>query len=100
MGKKLLCPLIKKKCVEHECAWSCNIKGRNPQTGEDVDRWSCVVNSIPILQIEQSQASRANQSATVEVREKIAQLSQLTAASIMENSVLPASVRVDKRLKP
>ena len=46
-GKKIevghYCPLLKKECIEHKCAWYTHIRGSNPNTGEDLD------NDVPLL---------------------------------------------------
>ena len=98
MAKKSpYCPLIQKGCIEHKCAWYCNIQGTNPQTGGVVDQWGCAVAAIPMLQVEQSQAARATQSATVEVREQVHNVAKVTALATgaIRQMVLPAKVEVD-----
>jgi hypothetical protein len=54
MKKGNYCPLIKKDCIENKCAWYTQVRGTNPNTGEPVDEWQCVVNIIPVLLIENS----------------------------------------------
>ena len=46
------CPLIKKDCIEHKCAWYTYVRGYNPNTGQEVDEWSCTINFLPMLLIE------------------------------------------------
>jgi len=53
------CPLLKKACVEHACAWYTHIIGNNPQTNAAVDAWDCAVNFMPLLLIESSKMTRA-----------------------------------------
>ena len=67
----LFCPLLKKGCVEHKCAWYTTVQGTNPQTGHEIDKGGCAITFIPLLQIEQTKAALATQSATVEVRENV-----------------------------
>ena len=52
------CPLIKKDCVEHKCAWYMHIRGMDPNTGQDIDHWGCAVGWMPTLLIENSQQQR------------------------------------------
>ena len=52
------CPLLQKECIGLQCAWITQIRGMNPNTGEEVDEWKCAVSWLPMLQIETSQQSR------------------------------------------
>ena len=52
------CPLIGKDCIGIQCSWFTQIRGMNPQTGEEVDEWECAVKMMPILLIENSQMQR------------------------------------------
>jgi hypothetical protein len=54
MKKGNYCPLIKKDCIEHKCAWYGQVRGVNPNTGHEVDEWNCAINFMPILLIENS----------------------------------------------
>ena len=53
-----LCPLLKKDCVQMQCSWFTQLRGKNPQTGADVDEWGCAVTWLPMLLIENSQQQR------------------------------------------
>jgi hypothetical protein len=52
------CPLLKKDCIQMQCAWFTQIRGTNPNTGKDVDEWGCAMSWMPILMIENSQQQR------------------------------------------
>ena len=52
------CPLIGKDCIHLQCAWFTQVRGVNPNTGEEVDDWSCAVTWLPSLMIENSQQQR------------------------------------------
>lgn len=52
------CPLLKKDCIQMQCAWFTQIRGTNPNTGKDVDEWGCAISWMPILMIENSQQQR------------------------------------------
>jgi hypothetical protein len=54
MKKGNYCPLLKKDCIETKCAWYGQVRGTNPNTGQDVDTWECVINLLPMLLIENS----------------------------------------------
>ena len=57
------CPLIGKDCIQLQCAWFTQVRGMNPNTGEEVDDWSCAVTWLPTLMIENSQQQRHTSSA-------------------------------------
>jgi len=52
------CPLLQKECIGLQCAWITQVRGNNPQTGDEVDHWDCAVKWIPMLLIENSQMQR------------------------------------------
>jgi hypothetical protein len=54
MKKGNYCPLLKKDCIEMKCAWYGQVRGTNPNTGNEVDDWQCVINFLPMLLIENS----------------------------------------------
>ena len=50
------CPLNKfEPCKELDCNWFIQIRGSNPNTGNEIDHWGCAVAWLPILNIENSQ---------------------------------------------
>ena len=55
---KDFCPLLKKKCVEHDCKFYVQVMGTHPQTGQDVNNFDCAISWLPVLLIEGSQQSR------------------------------------------
>jgi hypothetical protein len=58
MGKKNICPLLKKSCIEHECAWFSTVQGKDPNTGRDLSEHYCVVNVLPFLLMENANQTR------------------------------------------
>ncbi|MGH9567392.1 MAG: hypothetical protein ACRD4I_15530 [Candidatus Angelobacter sp.] len=52
------CPLLKKECIKHDCAWYTQVIGKNPQTGEQLNRFACAVEWIPVLLIDNTQQQR------------------------------------------
>jgi len=71
----LTCPLGS-KCEEikdnklHRCVWFIELKGKNPQTGEDLDERACAIAWLPILQIEVANVNRGVHSALISIREE------------------------------
>jgi hypothetical protein len=62
------CPLLNKTCIEHECMWFTQVRGNDPQTGKDIDEWSCAVSWIPMLLIENSKQGRSTAAAVESFR--------------------------------
>ena len=57
------CPLIGKDCIGLQCSWFSQVRCLNPNTGEEIDDWSCAVTWLPTLMIENSQQQRHTSSA-------------------------------------
>ncbi len=62
------CPLIKKKCIRHKCAWYTQVRGRDPNTDKEVDQWGCAVAWLPMLLIENASQSRSTGAAVESFR--------------------------------
>lgn len=75
------CPLLQKECIGLQCAWITQVRGTNPNTGEEVDEWECAVKWIPMLLIENSQQQRQTGAAVESFRNEI-----------VENSVNPLTI--------
>lgn len=66
------CPLNSfEPCKELQCAWFLSIRGKNPNTGEDVDEWGCSMAWLPILMIENSQQQRQTGAAVESFRNEM-----------------------------
>ncbi len=70
------CPLIQKKCKEHKCKFYIQLMGKNPNTGEDVNRFDCAVSWLPMLLIEGSQQTRQAGSAIESFRNEMVKLNE------------------------
>ena len=33
------CPLLKKDCIGIKCSWFTQVRGTNPNTGQEIDEW-------------------------------------------------------------
>ena len=71
------CPLIKKDCVGIQCSWFTLVRGKHPQTGQDVDEWGCAVTWLPVLLIENSQQQRQTGAAVESFRNEVAKTSEM-----------------------
>ena len=68
------CPLIGEDCLGLKCAWFTQVRGTNPQTGQEVDEWGCAVNWMPMLLIENSQQQRQTGAAVESFRNHTVEL--------------------------
>jgi len=82
------CPLIGKDCMGLECSWFTQIRGSDPQTGEEIDEWGCAVNWIPTLLIENSQQQRQTGAAVESFRnETLNKLSETVTLKMIDEPV-------------
>jgi hypothetical protein len=65
------CPLIKKDCIGLQCSWFMLVRGKNPQTGQDIDEWGCAITWLPVLLIENSQQQRQTGAAVESFRNEV-----------------------------
>ena len=88
------CPLNQfQPCKLMECAWFIQIRGMNPNTGENVDEWGCSMAWLPVLMIENSQQQRQTGAAVESFRNEMVKSNELNtkvllAASQKQNSNL------------
>lgn len=72
------CPLIKKDCVGLQCNWFMLVRGKHPQTGEEVDDWNCAMTWLPVLLIENSQMQRQTGAAVESFRNEVVKNAEAT----------------------
>lgn len=87
------CPLINKDCIGLQCSWFTQIRGVNPNTGQDVDEWGCAITWMPMLLIENSQQQRQTGSAVESFRNEVVRTNQenqqLYLQSVQQNLIPP-----------
>ena len=92
------CPLIKKKCIEQKCAWFTQVRGLNPNTGQEIDEWGCAVAWMPVMAIEVAQKENQTGAAVESFRNEVvranAQNQQMYLDSIdkMEKGIIPSKI--------
>jgi hypothetical protein len=87
------CPLNQfAPCKELECGWFVQVRGHNPNTGEQLDEWGCAIAWMPILMIDNSQQQRHTGAAVESFRNEMVKANEVTAA-------LVSGVENQKRLK-
>lgn len=88
----LVCPLLNKfmSKVCHTCPLWVQVRGKNPQTEEIMDKWDCSLAMLPMLMIENSQMSRQTGAAVESFRNEVVARSrpQVVALDRQEQKVL------------
>jgi hypothetical protein len=68
------CPLLKKDCIGLKCNWFIQLRGKHPQTGNDIDEWECSIKWLPVLLIENAQQTRQGGAAVESLRNEIVKM--------------------------
>jgi len=83
------CPLNNfKKCKGLECSWFIQMRGTNPNTGEDVDDWACAVAWLPTLLIENASQSRQTGAAVESFRNEMVKAQEASVRVLAESQRL------------
>ena len=81
----LVCPLHQKDMskVCHKCPLWVQLRGKNPQTGAEVDEWNCSLATLPMLLVENSRSTRSVASATESFRNEMTKAHQQASALVL-----------------
>lgn len=77
------CPLIKKDCKGLECVWFTQVRGTNPNTGQEVDEYACAIAWMPVLMIENSQQQRQTGAAVESFRNEMVKSNEMNAQVLL-----------------
>ena len=79
------CPLDNfNPCRKFECGWFIQIRGKHPQTGEEVDEYGCAMALMPMLMIENSRQTRQAGSAIESFRNEMVKQNMTTLSTLMK----------------
>jgi len=70
---KVVCPLIKKTCLESGCAFWTHVSGTHPQTGARLGQFDCSIKWLPMLLVENARSTRGAQAAVESMRNEVVQ---------------------------
>ncbi|BFR49436.1 hypothetical protein RVX_R24970 [Nitratidesulfovibrio sp. HK-II] len=84
MKKQDKCPLNGFKACRETCRWYIQLRGKHPQTEQEIDEWGCAVSWLPILLIENAQEVRQGAAAVESFRNEMVKASGATMAGIGE----------------
>lgn len=65
------CPFWRGACKEHQCRLYIQVMGHNPNTGEQINKWGCSFEFLPMLLIENSQQQRQTGAAVESFRNEM-----------------------------
>ena len=79
------CPLDNfNPCRKFECGWFIQIRGKHPQTGEEVDEYGCAMALMPMLMIETSRQTSQAGSAIESFRNEMVKQNMTTLSTLMK----------------
>ena len=79
------CPLDNfNPCRKFECGWFIQIRGKHPQTGEEVDEYGCAMALMPMLMIENSRQTSQAGSAIESFRNEMIKQNMTTLSTLMK----------------
>ena len=85
------CPLNGfEPCKKFDCAWFIQIRGTDPNTGDEVDDWGCSMAWMPMLIIENAQQSRQTGAAVESFR------NEMVKSNGLNRDILIAQAKHDK----
>lgn len=84
------CPLVKEDCLQLKCAWFTQVRGKNPNTGKDVDEWACAIAWMPMLMIENSQQQRQTGAAVESFRNEMVRSNEVGQKVLLAAAGIPA----------
>lgn len=93
------CPLNNfEPCKKLDCAWFIQIRGKDPQSGKDVDDWGCAVAWMPMMLIENSQQQRQTGAAVESFRNEMVKANDLNRDVLLETAKIDSeNLRLTKR---
>mgnify|MGYP003155404598 CR=1 FL=1 len=79
------CPLNGfKPCKKFDCGWFIQVRGRHPQTGEEIDEYGCAMAMMPMLMIENSRQTSQAGSAIESFRNEMVKQNMTTMSALVE----------------
>lgn len=82
-NKEPICPDIGKPCIKHGCTRYIKITGIDSNTGKEVDQHDCVINTIPMLLIENSNQQRATGAAVESFRNEMVKSNEMSQSLLI-----------------
>ena len=87
------CPLLKKDCVGIKCSWFTQVRGTNPNTGQEIDEWNCAITWLPVLLIENSQQQRQTGAAVESFRNEMVKANEVGQRVLLAAAGVPPNAQ-------
>ena len=88
------CPLDSfNPCRQTDCAWFTQVRGKNPNTGADVDEWGCAITWLPLLTIENSQQQRQTGAAVESFRNEMVKANEVGQRVLLAAAGVPTTAQ-------
>ena len=72
------------------CLWHVQLRGTNPQSGQEIDQRGCAIAWLPVLLIENAQQGRGTAAAVESFRNEVVKGNQALAYSLLQASERPS----------
>ena len=87
------CPLLDKKCIQFKCVLWTQLRGTHPQTGQEVDEYSCAIAWLPMLLIENAKEVKQGAAATESFRNVMLELNKGTPPEVIEDRAMRRAIK-------
>lgn len=85
------CEAVREGRIER-CAWLVELRGQNPNTGEERNEHGCAMHWLPVLLVETSGAARSTSAAVESFRNEMVRANERTA-DLLEQSTIPIRLK-------
>lgn len=93
------CPLDNfNPCRQLDCAWFMKIRGKNPQSEQEIDEWGCAMAWMPVLTIENSQQQRQTGAAVESFRNEMVKANESSLRVLKQTAKISQNVEEENRL--
>ena len=93
LAPKSGCPLDGfQPCRQLDCAWFIQVRGTNPNTGQEVDEWACAMAWLPVLLIENSQQQRQTGAAVESFRNEMVRANEASRQVLLAAARRPPQI--------
>jgi len=75
----------------HKCMWHVKLVGKDPQTDEDIDQWSCAMAWTPLLLIENSRQQRSTAAGVESLRNEVVKVNTDNQQMLVEAARLQSA---------
>lgn len=91
------CPLNNfEPCKQLDCAWFIQLRGQNPNTGQEIDKWGCSITFLPMLMVENSQQQRQTGAAVESFRNEMVRASEASQQVLLAAAQIKPLILGDK----